>query len=50
MTLGTFDCGGVNQAFSRVRLPLPQPGESYFVAASDLTQEERRQVETYLNR
>lgn len=50
MTLGTFDCGGVSQAFSRVRLPLPQPGESYFVAASDLTQEERRQVETYLNR
>ena len=48
MTLGTFDCDGVGRAFSRVRLPLPEPGESYFVAAAELTQQERRQVEAYL--
>lgn len=50
MTLGTFDCDGVSRAFSRVRLPLPRPGESYFIAAADLTPQERRQVEAYLNR
>lgn len=48
MTLGTFDCDALGRALSRLRLPLPEPGESYFVAASALTQQEHRQVEAYL--
>jgi len=42
------DCSGLNAAFSRVRLPLPPPGETYFVADDQLTSEERRLFDDYL--
>ena len=42
------DCSGLDTAFSRVRLPLPKPGETYFVAEDDLTAEERQVFDDYL--
>ncbi len=38
--LSTLECSGLDQALSRVRLPLPAPGETYFVEASSLLPEE----------
>ncbi len=43
------DCGGLAQAFSRVRLPLPPPGETYRVRADELTAEERGVLDGYLD-
>ncbi len=42
------DCGGLSQAFSRVRLPLPPAGETYRVRADELTAEEREALDRYL--
>jgi hypothetical protein len=42
------ECGGLEQAFSRVRLPLPPPGETYHVRAEELTAEEREILDAYL--
>ena len=48
LAMGNVDCAGVDMALSRVRLPLPDAGQVYTVSASDLTEHEREQVETYL--
>lgn len=42
------DCGGLAQAFSRVRLPLPPAGETYRVGDDELTAEEREALDRYL--
>lgn len=42
------DCSGLEAAFNRVRLPLPAPGETYFIADDDLTADERRLFDDYL--
>ena len=49
LAMGSIDCAALSESLGRVNLPLPEAGESYFVAASRLTAEERRQIEAYLN-
>lgn len=48
LAMGNLDCEAVDQAMSVVRVPLPEPGEEYFVAVEDLTPGERRQIDRYL--
>lgn len=36
-----LECAGLDQALSRVRLPLPEPGETYFLEATRLLPEEQ---------
>lgn len=46
--LGALACRGVDDAFSTLRLPLPEPGTTYTFDDADLTPEERRQLDEYL--
>jgi hypothetical protein len=46
--LGT-ECGGLRRAFSTLSVPLPRPGESYLVPRSELTAEEQRALDAYLD-
>ena len=48
MTMGNVDCEALDQALSVVKIPLPEPGQEYFISSADLTEEERRQIEAYL--
>ncbi|MGH9464343.1 MAG: hypothetical protein ACRD0X_01770 [Thermoanaerobaculia bacterium] len=46
--LPSLECGGLDQALSQVRLPLPAPGETYFVEASRLLPEEQATLDAAL--
>ena len=48
LAMGSVDCEAIDQAMSVVRVPLPEPGEEFFVAADELTEQERDQIEAYL--
>lgn len=48
LTMGNVDCDAVDQAMSVVRVPLPEPGDEFFIASADLTAHERDQIESYL--
>ena len=48
LAMGNVDCEAVDQSMSVVRVPLPEPGEEYFIAAEDLTEPERDQIDRYL--
>ncbi|MEW6487936.1 MAG: hypothetical protein AB1578_08480 [Thermodesulfobacteriota bacterium] len=43
------ECGGLRRVLSTLTVPLPRPGETYDVARSDLTPEERRVLDAYLD-
>jgi hypothetical protein len=43
-----LDCSGLDRALSTARIPLPRPGEGFFLARTDLTPDERAQIESYL--
>jgi len=43
------DCSGLARALSTAAVPLPPPGEGFYLATADLTAEERRQLESYLS-
>jgi hypothetical protein len=45
-----LDCSGLDRALSTARVPLPRPGEGFYLARTDLTPDERRQIEGYLTR
>jgi hypothetical protein len=45
-----LDCSGLDRALSTARVPLPRAGEGFYLARTDLTPDERRQIETYLVR
>ncbi len=49
LALGGLACAGLEHALSTLRLPLPPPGETYFIAEDELTQGELRQIEAYLS-
>jgi hypothetical protein len=42
------DCSGLGASFGRVRVPLPPPGDTYFIADEELTSEERQLIDAYL--
>lgn len=46
--LGDLDCGRLDQMLSSAVVPLPPAGESYLLEDSDLTPQERQQLESYL--
>jgi len=48
MAMGNLDCDGLGEQLSVLSVPLPEPGREFSVALSDLTAEERRQIEAYL--
>lgn len=48
LAMGNVDCEAVDQAMSVIRVPLPEPGEEFFIASEDLTEQEREQIESYL--
>lgn len=48
LAMGNVDCEAVDQAMSVVKVPLPEPGEEFFIATEDLTEKERDQIERYL--
>ena len=48
LAMGNVDCGALDQAMSVVRVPLPEPGEEFFIGRGDLTEHERRQIDRYL--
>jgi hypothetical protein len=48
--LSNLDCPALDRALSTLVVPLPPPGESYLLAESDLTVEERRRIDAYLAR
>ena len=44
-----FDCSGLERALTRIAVPLPAAGgETYALADSELTVEERAQLESFL--
>jgi hypothetical protein len=43
-----LDCSGLARALSTAAVPLPPAGEGFYLATTDLTAEERRQLESYL--
>jgi hypothetical protein len=43
-----LDCAGLDRALSTAVVPLPRPGEGFYLARTDLTAAERQQVESYL--
>jgi hypothetical protein len=43
-----LDCAGLDQALSRVEVPLPEPGTVFFLEEADLTPEEARRLDDYL--
>jgi hypothetical protein len=43
-------CANLEQRFENVDLPLAPPGESFFVPASELTADEKRQIDGYLGK
>lgn len=45
---GGTDCQALGRALERVTIPLPEPGSTYYVAASQLTAQERRQLDAFL--
>jgi hypothetical protein len=45
-----LDCSGLDRALSTAKVPLPHAGEGFYLARTDLTADERRQIETYLVR
>lgn len=47
---GGTECEGLDRLLSAIRLPMPEPGETYFIAAGQLTRHERAQVDSYLDR
>jgi len=42
------DCSGLSEAFTRVRLPLPKPPETYRIGLEELTEEEFLRLDDYL--
>jgi hypothetical protein len=46
--LGELDCDRLNQALSSAVVPLPPAGESYLLEDSELTPQERQQLDSYL--
>jgi len=48
LAMGNVDCEAVDQAMSVVKVPLPEPGEEFFVASEDLTEQERGQIDKVL--
>ena len=48
LTLGALDCGGLERAFSRVRVPLPPPGDTYLLPDGELTEADRAALDSYL--
>ena len=48
LAMGSVDCEAVDQAMSVLKVPLPEPGEEFFVASEELTDQERDQIEGYL--
>jgi len=48
LAMGNVDCEAVDQAMSVVKVPLPEPGEEFFVANEDLTEQERGQIDKVL--
>jgi hypothetical protein len=47
--LTELDCPGLQRSLSRAVVPLPAPGETFMLADSDLSPEERQQLEAYLS-
>lgn len=50
ISMGGVDCDALARSLSRLRLPLPDPGRSYFLDDASLTETERRQIDAYLGR
>ena len=48
LAMGNVDCDAVDQAMSVLRVPLPEPGEEFFIADGDLTAAERQQIDRYV--
>lgn len=48
ITLLGVDCSGLERALSSVALPLPRPGETHRVPYAELSPEERRALDAYL--
>jgi hypothetical protein len=48
LALALFDCGGLDRALSRVVVPLPAAGESFFLADEELTDADRAALDRYL--
>jgi len=48
MAMGNIDCDSLDQLLSRIKVPLPETGRQFFIASSDLTPHEQRQIEEYL--
>jgi hypothetical protein len=44
----SLDCGGLDRALSTAVVPLPAPGESFWIAPQEVTAAERREVDRYL--
>jgi hypothetical protein len=49
ISLTGADCSGLRNALSQVTVPLPPPGETYLLPYSQLTPEERRALDAYLD-
>jgi len=48
MPFSDLDCGGLERALSTAVVPLPPAGEGFYLARTDLTPEDRQQIERYL--
>ena len=49
ISLTGADCSGLRNALSQVSVPLPAPGETYLLPYTELTPEERRALDGYLD-
>ncbi len=50
LVLVRFDCGALDEALSRVLVPVPPPGEQFLIPLEELTAAEVSQFEHYLRR
>ena len=48
LVLVRLDCDALDEALSLVRVPMPSPGEVFFLPQEDLTEEEVEEFEAYL--
>jgi hypothetical protein len=48
MALGSLDCGGLERSLTRPEIPLPGPGQDFFLAAAELDDAERAAFDAFL--
>ena len=49
LVLVRFDCGALEDALTRIQVPMPKPGAQFFLARDELTEGEAADLDAYLS-